>query len=183
MTLRVGEIHRVLKPTGSFYLHCDPTASHYLKLILDAIFCSLGGQFRNEIVWHYKRWPAKQNNFQRMHDIIFFYSKDLSNNTFNTFYENLSVGTQKRWKGKKSKVEFEGKTRLVTQMTDEDSLGTPADDVWNIPVINSQARERLGYPTQKPEALLERIIKVSSNEGDVVLDTYCGCGTTQGERI
>ena len=178
MTLRVGEIHRVLKPTGSFYLHCDPTASHYLKLILDAIFCSLGGQFRNEIVWHYKRWPAKQNNFQRMHDIIFFYSKDLSNNTFNTFYENLSVGTQKRWKGKKSKVEFEGKTRLVTQMTDEDSLGTPADDVWNIPVINSQARERLGYPTQKPEALLERIIKVSSNEGDVVLDAYCGCGTT-----
>ncbi|PSB04559.1 site-specific DNA-methyltransferase, partial [filamentous cyanobacterium Phorm 46] len=69
-------------------------------------------------------------------------------------------------------------TRLVTQMTDEDSLGTPADDVWNIPVINSQARERLGYPTQKPEALLERIIKVSSNEGDVVLDAYCGCGTT-----
>jgi site-specific DNA-methyltransferase (adenine-specific) len=176
MTLRLVELHQVLKPTGSFYLHCDATASHYLKIILDQIFGN--ESFRNEIIWHYKRWPAKQKNFQKMHDVILFYSKEKQANTFNVIYEELSEGTLKRWKGKKSRVEFEGERRLVTQMTNEESPGRPADDVWNIPVINSQARERLGYPTQKPESLLERIIQASSNEGDVVLDAFCGCGTT-----
>ena len=175
MALRLVELHRVLKPTGSFYLHCDPTASHYLKIILDQIFGV--ENFRNEMVWSYRRWPAKQKNFQKMHDIILFYSKEKQENTFNVIYEILSAGTLKRWKGKKSKVSFEGEIRLVTQMTNVESQGRPADDVWSIPVINSQAKERLGYPTQKPEALLERIIKASSNEGDVVLDTFCGCGT------
>ena len=175
MALRLVELHRVLKPTGSFYLHCDPTASHYLKIILDQIFGV--ENFRNEMVWSYHRWPAKQKNFQKMHDIILFYSKEKQENTFNVIYETLSAGTLKRWKGKKSKVSFEGEIRLVTQMTNVESQGRPADDVWSIPVINSQAKERLGYPTQKPEALLERIIKASSNEGDVVLDTFCGCGT------
>ena len=175
MALRLVELHRVLKPTGSFYLHCDPTASHYLKIILDQIFGV--ENFRNEMVWSYRRWPAKQKNFQKMHDIILFYSKEKQENTFNVIYETLSAGTLKRWKGKKSKVSFEGEIRLATQMTNVESQGRPADDVWSIPVINSQAKERLGYPTQKPEALLERIIKASSNEGDVVLDTFCGCGT------
>ena len=175
MALRLVELHRVLKPTGSFYLHCDPTASHYLKIILDQIFGV--ENFRNEMVWSYRRWPAKQNNFQKMHDIILFYSKEKQENTFNVIYETLSAGTLKRWKGKKSKVSFEGEVRLATQMTNVESQGRPADDVWSIPVINSQAKERLGYPTQKPEALLERIIKASSNEGDVVLDAFCGCGT------
>ena len=175
MALRLVELHRVLKPTGSFYLHCDPTASHYLKIILDQIFGV--ENFRNEMVWSYRRWPAKQKNFQKMHDIILFYSKEKQENTFNMIYETLSAGTLKRWKGKKSKVSFEGEIRLVTQMTNVESQGRPADDVWSIPVINSQAKERLGYPTQKPEALLERIIKASSNEGDVVLDAFCGCGT------
>lgn len=178
MTLRIAEIYRVLKPTGSFYLHCDPTASHYLKLVMDSIFCAQGGDFRNEIIWHYKRWPAKQSNFQQMHDVILFYTKEARGNIFNIEYEELSEGTLKRWRGKKSKVEFDGDVRLVTKMTDENSIGRPADDVWDIPVINSQAKERLGYPTQKPEALIERIIKASSNEGDVILDAYCGCGTT-----
>ena len=123
MTLRITEIYRVLKSTGSFYLHCDPTASHYLKLIGDAIFCPQGGIFRNEVIWHYLRWPAKQKNFQRMHDTILFFTKISNNNTFNTLYEELSEGTKKRWKGKKSKVEFQGDIRLVTQMTDEDSIG------------------------------------------------------------
>ena len=175
MAPRLVELRRVLKSTGSIYLHCDPTASHYLKMLMDAVF---GVQnFRNEIVWHYKRWPAKQKNFQRMHDVVLFYSYRHQKNTFNIILEPLSAGTKKRWRGKKSKVEFEGKKRLVTQMTDEDSLGRPSDDVWDMPVINSQAKERLGYPTQKPEALLERIIQASSNEGDVVLDPFCGCGT------
>lgn len=178
MSLRIAEVYRVLKSTGSFYLHCDPTASHYLKLVLDSIFCAKGGDFKNEIIWHYKRWPAKQNNFQQMHDVILFYIKETKGNIFNVELEALSPGTLKRWRGKKSKVEFDGDTRLVTKMTDEISGGRPADDVWDMPVINSQAKERLGYPTQKPEALLERIIKASSNAGDTVLDAYCGCGTT-----
>jgi len=176
MTNRLLELHRVLKPSGSLYLHCDPTASHYLKLVMDIIFGNKN-TFRNEIVWHYQRWPAKQKNFQKMHDVILFYSKTYQESTFNTLYEPLSAGTLKRWKGKKSKVEFDGDVRLVTKITDEESPGRPMDDVWNIPVINSQAHERLGYPTQKPLALLERIIQASSNEGDVVLDPLCGCGT------
>ena len=113
-----------------------------------------------------------------MHDVILFYSKVYKKNTFNVFYEPLSAGTLKRWGGKKSLVEFDGDIRLVTQMTDDDSPGRPSDDVWDIPVINSQAIERLGYPTQKPEALLEKIILASSKEGDTVLDPFCGCGTT-----
>jgi DNA modification methylase len=175
MKERVMELHRVLKPTGTMYLHCDWHAGHYLKVMMDEV---LGyNNFRNEIVWHYQRWPAKQKNFQRMHDIILLYSKTYGQNTFNVTLESLSKGTLKRWGGKKSKVEYDGDVRLVTQMTDEVSPGRPMDDVWDIPVINSQAKERLGYPTQKPEALLERIIKASSNEGDVVLDAFCGCGT------
>ncbi|MHB0922668.1 MAG: DNA methyltransferase [Bellilinea sp.] len=176
MAPRLVELHRVLKPTGSLFLHCDPTASHYLKVLLDIIFQTQG--FRNEIIWHYQRWPAKQKNFQRMHDVIFFYSKKYQANVFNLLLEPLSPGTQKRWKGKKSKVEFDGEIRLVTKMTDENSPGRPMDDVWDIPVINSQAHERLGYPTQKPQALLERIIQASTNSGDVVLDPFCGCGTS-----
>lgn len=176
MAQRMTELHRVLKSTGSIYLHCDPTASHHLKLLMDAVFGS--HNFRNEVIWHYQRWPAKQKNFQRMHDILLFYSKQYHANMFNTLMEPLSQGTMKRWKGKKSKVEFEGEVRLVTKMTEDDSPGRPADDVWDIPVVNSQAKERLGYPTQKPEALLERIIKSSSNEGDLVLDPFCGCGTS-----
>ena len=176
MAARLVELHRVLKPTGSLYLHCDPTASHYLKIVMDAIFGP--ENFQNEIVWHYKRWPAKQKNFQSMHDIILFYSKMGRQNTFNVLLEPLSPGTLKRWKGKKSKVEYIDDVRLVTKMTNEESPGRPMDDVWNIPVINSQAAERLGYPTQKPIALLERIIQASSNPNDLVLDPFCGCGTT-----
>lgn len=175
MCIRLIELRRVLKDTGSIYLHCDPTASHYLKLLMDAIFKK--ENFRNEIIWHYQRWPAKQKNFQRMHDVILFYSNIYRQNTFNCLLEPLSTGTLKRWKGRKSRVEFEGNIRLVTKMTDEESPGRPVDDVWNIPVINSQAQERLGYPTQKPLALLKRIIQASSNPNDLLLDPFCGCGT------
>ena len=176
MAQRLDEMKRLLKPAGSIYLHCDPTASHYLKLLMDAVF---GNQnFRNEIVWHYKRWPANQKNFQRMHDTILFYSFQHTDNTFNRLMNPLSRGTQKRWRGKKSKVSFTEKgVRMVTQMTGEDSPGAPMDDVWDISVINSQAKERIGYPTQKPLKLLDRIIKASSNEGDIVLDPFAGCAT------
>lgn len=174
---RVKELYRVLKPTGSFYYHCDYHASHYIKVMLDRDDLFGYNNFKNDIIWHYQRWPAKQKNFQRMHDVILFYSKLYRENTFNVLLESLSKGTLKRWRGKKSKVEFDGDIRLVTQMTNEDSPGRPIDDVWDIPVINSQAKERLGFPTQKPLALLDRIIKASSNEGDIILDAFCGCGT------
>lgn len=177
MTLRIVEIHRVLKPTGSFYLHCDPTASHYLKLVLDAIFCTKGGDFRNEIVWCYRKWSVNQKQFVSNHDILLFYTKS-SKNIFNTQYLPLSEGTVKRWKGKKQQAVFDETGKRLASNLSEESQGVPMFDWWEISVINPAAKERLGYPTQKPEALLERIIKVSSNEGDVVLDAYCGCGTT-----
>jgi site-specific DNA-methyltransferase (adenine-specific) len=176
MTLRIVEIHRVLKPTGSFYLHCDPTASHYLKLVLDGIFCTTGGDYKNEIVWCYNKWNTKQSQFPRNHDIIFFYTKDKKTNLFNSLYVPPSPGAVKRWKGKRQHTYFvDGQEKKVA--TDEDTQ-IVMPDWWQMPIINPNAKERLGYPTQKPEALLERIIKASSNEGDVILDAYCGCGTT-----
>ena len=112
MAVRLLEMHRVLKDTGSIYLHCDPTASHYLKLLMDAVFG--GANFRNEVVWHYRRWPAEQRNFQRMHDTLLFYSYRKDVNVFNKLMHPLSPGTQKRWRGKKSNVAFaEDGTRMI----------------------------------------------------------------------
>ncbi|GHU39490.1 restriction endonuclease subunit M [Spirochaetia bacterium] len=176
MTVRVIEMYRILKPTGSLYLHCDPTASHYLKVILDGIFGK--DNFRNEIVWDYKRWPTKAKRFQRMHDIIFFYGKS-DINTFTVLYREPSASSQKRWGGKQQRVTFDEQgNRLPTLEEQTDSPGVPMSDVWQIPIIAPSAKERLGYPTQKPIALLERIILASSKEGDVVFDPFCGCGTT-----
>ncbi|MBU4332581.1 restriction endonuclease [Patescibacteria group bacterium] len=176
MTVRLIELHRVLKKTGSLYLHCDPTASHYLKIVLDVIFGKRN--FRNEIVWTYRRWPAKSRAFQRMHDILFFYVKDGKNSyTFNTIYQPLADITVKIHKGKKQRATFIDGRRLSRDQ-EEESVGTPLPDYWYIPAIAGHAKERLGYPTQKPEALLKRIIEVSSNQGDWILDPFCGCGTT-----
>ncbi|MBF2055998.1 MAG: restriction endonuclease [Cyanobacterium sp. T60_A2020_053] len=175
MTLRITEIHRVLKPTGSFYLHCDPTASHYLKLVLDAIFCSQGGDFQNEIIWSYQRWTGATKHFQCMHDVILFYTKDKKEFVFNIQYEPYSY--KSKHKAKRISKAEKGKV-IEQQYTDDTSRQKAMRDVWEISYLNSQSRERLGYPTQKPEALLERIIKASSNEGDVILDAFCGCGTT-----
>ena len=177
MTQRVNEIQRVLKPTGSFYLHCDPTASHYLKLVLDSVFCARGGDFKNEVVWAYKRWSAAANKFQGLHDVVFFYSKG-KEITFNKLYEEYTEGTLRRWKGIKRKTSFTEDKKLVQVEDTKGEKGSNMGDVWGISILNSQAKERLGYPTQKPEALLERIIQASSNEGDTVLDAFCGCGTT-----
>jgi site-specific DNA-methyltransferase (adenine-specific) len=223
MTLRVAEIHRVLKPTGSFYFHCDPNSSHYLKLILDSVFCPLGGDFKNEIIW--KRTTAHNDSkrYGANTDTIFFYTKS-SRYIWNQLYrlhdenyksrfkqkdpdgrawadDNLTAkglsggGYEYEYKGAKSlwrvppetmeRLEQEGRLHFtkkggirLKRYLDE-TKGIAVQALWeDILPINSQARERLGYPTQKPEALLERIIKASSNEGDVVLDAYCGCGTT-----
>jgi site-specific DNA-methyltransferase (adenine-specific) len=170
MGVRLVELHRVLKSTGSFYLHCDPTASHYLKIILDGIFGV--GCFRNEIVWHYRRWTGTANRFLAMHDILFFYTKQESGYVFNPLYTAYTEKSLKRKQNYHTRIK--GDDVYVTSI---DKKGVKENDVWIIPVINSQSKERSGYPTQKPEALLERIIQASSKEGDVVLDAFCGCGT------
>lgn len=189
MTLRIVEIHRVLKSTGSFYLHCDPTASHYLKIIIDAIFCSQGGEFQNEIIWHYSGWNARlKESFSRRHDVILLYAKK-KNQKFNSYAiewgspeEYARLRKQKVHtddSGKKYVLSDAGNGKRVRRYLEEAmEYGQPIDDVWDIDKINNSSKERLGYPTQKPESLLERVIKASSNEGDIVLDAYCGCGTT-----
>ena len=156
---RLVEMYRLLKDTGSIYLHCDPTASHYLKGVMDAIWDQDNHNknefFRNEIVWSYRRWPAKQPNFQRMHDVILRYAKG-ENTTWNQLYEPLAESTLKADGGKKIKNVFNEKGQRVRgQKTGEDSPGAPIRDVWNIGVIAPTAKERLGYPTQKPRALYE----------------------------
>ncbi len=174
MTQRLLIMRRILKSTGSIYLHCDPTASHYIKILMDAIF----GQknFRNEIVWSYRRWPAKQRNFQRMHDVILRYCIG-DKPTWNQLYEPLAESTIKTFGNKRQIADFSTGKRLPRQL-DEESPGAPMRDVWNIGIIAPIAKERMGYATQKPLALLDRIIKASSNPGDLVLDPFCGCATT-----
>jgi DNA modification methylase len=231
MTVRIAEIRRVLKPTGSFYLHCDPTGSHYLKLVCDAIFVPQGGDYKNEIVW--KRSDAHSDarqgarHYGRIHDVLLFYTKSL-NVKFNTLYTPLPQSTIDNWyrytepktgrkynkadvtgpggaakgnpyyewngvkrywrysKEKMALLEKEG--RLVYSKSGmpyqkrylDESKGVSLQDLWDdISMLRGiQSNERLGYPTQKPEALLERVIQACSDEGDVVLDAYCGCGTT-----
>lgn len=174
MAARVIELHRVLKPTGSLYLHCDPTASHYLKLLLDGVFGKRC--FRNEIVWCYRKWSITQGQFARNHDVILFYSAAAAGHVFNTLYVPPSPGTMKRWKGQKQQAVIESGVRRAS--SSEDATAQSAmPDWWEVSILNPNSAERLGYPTQKPLALLERIIAASSNEGDVVLDPFCGCGT------
>ncbi len=168
MTLRIAEIFRVLKLTGSFYFHCDPTASHYLKLLIDSIFCAKGGDFQNEIIWAYKSGGATKKRFARKHDIIFFYTK--SNRFFFNPQKEKSYMMHK-YGFKKSNFQIDKDSGLQYSMVYQ-------KDVFDIPSIGSDSAERLGYPTQKPEALLEKMIRASTNEGDIVLDSFCGCGTT-----
>jgi site-specific DNA-methyltransferase (adenine-specific) len=222
MTLRIVEIHRVLKSTGSFYLHCDPTASHYLKIVLDTVFCSQGGDYIAEITWERTSAHSDSKTFANTTDVIFLYSKLILmfNQQFKPYSEEYlkkyykhqdgkgrfldrdltagglsGGGYNYDWKGIKKlwrcpietmqKYEEQNKLYYTRNGTPrlkqylEEMPGVPLTNLWNdIPPINSQASERLGYPTQKPEALLERIIKASSNKGDIILDAYCGCGTT-----
>jgi DNA modification methylase len=231
MAPRLVELHRVMKPTGSLYLHCDPTASHYLKVLLDAVFGARN--YVNEITW--KRSDAhndaKQGSrqFGRIHDTIFFYTKGsdwlwntvynpLPQSTIDKWYRNVEPETGRRfnkadltaakaggdtsyeWKGvhpptgrfwaysRENMEEMEKSNRLVYSRSGrpymkrylDESKGVPLQDFWDdISMLRGidKTGERLGYPTQKPQALLERIIAASSNEGDVVLDPFCGCGT------
>jgi len=218
MTARLIELHRVLKPTGSLYLHCDPTASHYLKLVLDQIFGP--ANFRNEIVWKRFNFHADARRFGRLSDRVLFYTKT-SDYTFNRIkvafsdkyveskfthvdsdgrkyrLDNLNPpggrgpiykfhGVTQPWRFTEDKMlQLEADGRIYTgskvaqlkRYLDEQE-GQAVHELWtDVAPMNSQAKERLGYDTQKPEALLERIINASSNEGDIVLDPFCGCGT------
>ena len=143
MAVRLLVLRRVLKDTGSLYLHCDPTASHYLKLVLDAILgCD---NFRNEIAWCYRKWSVAASQFTRNHDVILFYSREMTDaRPFHVEYIDPSSGTMKRWKGKKQQAVFEGSVRK-SRSTDQ-SAGVPCPDWWNISIINPNARERVGIP-------------------------------------
>ncbi|MDE0340789.1 MAG: DNA methyltransferase [Nitrospinae bacterium] len=174
MAVRLLEMRRVLRPTGSIYLHCDPTASHYLKAVMDAVFG--WKQFRNEIVWSYRRWPSKSRKFQTMHESLLFFVKGGGENTFNVQHEPASESYLKRFKGKTQILDPERKTRKLP--VDAPTKGMPLRAVWDISFIAPASKERTGYPTQKPLALYERIIRASSNEGDIVLDPFAGCATT-----
>lgn len=186
MAIRLVELHRVLKPSASLYLHCDPKASHYLKLILDAVFGD--ENFRNEIIWHYSGWnKILTNSFESRHDILLFYGK--GNNHFNGYtlpWESVEQYVKVR--KQKVRTDEQGRPyvlsdagagkRVKRYLEDAMKAGRPIDDVWDIDKINNSSKERLSYPTQKPEALLERVIQASSQEGDTILDPFCGCGTT-----
>lgn len=226
MTPRLLQLYRVLKPTGSLYLHCDPTMSHYLKVLLDAIF---GVQnFRNEIAWERSGAKNDPKRYGRSHDIILFYGKTDKATTWNPQYTPFSdasvaknythveteTGRRYRrgdltaakaggdvdfeWHGVRpyagrhwaysrenldqmfaaGRIEFRSTGMPVYKRYLDEQPGVPLQDLWTGIRLTSADKERLGYPTQKPLALLERIIEASSNPGDVILDPFCGCGTT-----
>lgn len=168
MAVRLLELHRLLKPSGLLYLHCDPTMSHYLKLVCDAIFGR--DQFRNEIIWCYAGGGIPKRDFPRKHDVILRYSKTGSY-SYAPVYRPYSAGTVQR-----------GRTAVKGKYHDKGlhPEGTPTNDWWiDVPKITSPTDpEKLGYPTQKPLALLRRIITASSSPADVVFDPFCGCATT-----
>ena len=227
MAPRLAELHRVLKPTGSIYLHCDPTASHYLKVVMDAVFGA--GNFRSEVIWKRTNIHNDSKNWSAVADTLLYYAKDTRvKYTWNPIYlahspEHIASKYRRdtdgrlytlsdmtsphprpnmmyEWKSypspamgwrysretmerldRESRIWYPGDTSKRPRLKRflDEMPGTLTTNIWtDIPPINSQARERLGYPTQKPEALLERIIQASSNPDDLVLDPFCGCGTT-----
>jgi len=181
---RIQAMYEVLKPTGSFYIHCDWHANAHIRIMLDEIF---GGEnFQNEIIWAYgARATVRKSGFPRKHDTIFFYTKS-SDYTFNQLYKEYKDPDLKRYNKRDEQGKRYALIKRLRSSTGEayygktypKDEGAPETDVWNIPTMASTAKERVGYPTQKPEALLERIIKASSNKDDLILDPFCGCGTT-----
>ncbi|MCL2743079.1 MAG: HNH endonuclease [Planctomycetaceae bacterium] len=180
MAQRIIEMHRILKDTGSLYLHCDPTASHYLKSLLDGIFGK--NNFRNEIVWCYQTAGKGKSSFAKKHDIIFLYSKTREY-IFNTEGASIPRRTKNHLR-----TNIDENERIYQEKTDRatgkvyrwyNDKGQILEDYWtDINALNRSEKERVGYPTQKPLALLHRIIKTSSKEGNIVMDPFCGCATT-----
>lgn len=171
LNTRLYEMKRLLKRTGSIYVHLDWHAAHYVKVEMDKIFGH--NCFRNEIIWCYRKFGRSGRYFPRSHDAVLFYAKS-DNNKFTAQFVEPSESTLKRWGTKKRG----GKDPYNRYATDEESPGAVMPDHWEINLIIGANPERIGYPTQKPESVLERLIQASSNEGDVVADFFCGGGTT-----
>lgn len=164
----------LLSERGSIYVHIDWHIGSYMKVILDDIFGK--ENFVNEIIWYYRRWNIAGSSFATNHDTILYYGKNKSNRVYNQLYIPKSEKSSAQGKSWKSVIDENGIRHSI--MTDEPTKGVPMPDVWDVSMINPVAKERIGYATQKPEALLERIIKASSNEGDLVCDFFGGSGTT-----
>ena len=172
MAERLFAMHRILKDTGSIYLHCDPYASHYLKLVMDAIFGEKN--YRNEIVWFYDDAPGRATRwFPRKHDILLSYTKGKTW-TFNGDAVRVPILEASKERYESERV-IGGRSYIGGESA---RIGKIPEDVWKIPVVKQNSEQALGYPTQKPLALYDRIIKASSNPGDLVLDPFAGCGTT-----
>ncbi len=163
---------------GCLVVHVDPKTSHYVKVVCDELF---GPEcFASEIIWRYRRWPARTPNFQRVHDVLLRYVRDPGvTPRFHQLYEPLAASTVATWGDRRQRavVDSDGRRRR-SSTTDDATPGTPLGDVWEIGIVAPVARERTGYPTQKPEALLERLVEACTRPGDLVLDPYAGSGTT-----
>ncbi|GAB6171156.1 site-specific DNA-methyltransferase [Paradesulfitobacterium aromaticivorans] len=177
---RIQECKRVLKNTGSLFLHCDKYASHHLRILLDDVFRP--DNFRSEIIWAYRRWSNSKKGLLNGHQTIYFYSKS-EDFKFNTIYTEYSPTTnvdqilQERVRNEHGKSTYK-RDNLGNVVLGKEKKGVPLSDVWSIPYLNPKAKERCGYPTQKPVLLLEQILRIASDEGDTVLDPFCGSGTT-----
>lgn len=174
------ESKRVLKNTGSVFLHCDKTASHNIRVVMDKIFGR--ENFQSEIIWSYKRWSNAKKGLLNAHQVIFFYSKT-QDFKFNTLYTDYSATTnldqilQDRERNENGKSVYK-KDENGNVVLGKEKKGVPLSDVWEIPYLNPKAKERTGYPTQKPVLLLNQILNIVTDEGDLVVDPFCGSGTT-----
>jgi len=177
---RLEQLRRVLTPTGSIFFHCDRNATHIIRTLLDDIFGP--DKFKSEIIWYYRRWSNAQKGLLPAHQTIYYYTKSASY-TFNPTYQDYSPSTNVDQILQRRKRDESGKAVYATDKNGDiipngGKKGVPLHDVWDIPYLNPKANERTGYPTQKPLLLLERIIELASKEEDVVLDPFCGSGTT-----
>lgn len=179
--VRCAAARDLLTDDGTLVVQVDPETSHYIKVALDGVFGR--ACFRNEIVWRYRRWPSKSRDFQRMHDVVFRYTRSPDKERWNQLFEPLAPSTLETWGGgRQQKAEMED-GRRVSRTTDDPSPGVPMSDVWDIGVLAPIANERTGYPTQKPRALVDRIVQACSLPGDLVLDPWCGSGTTLSAAV
>jgi site-specific DNA-methyltransferase (adenine-specific) len=175
---RIVAARELLAPHGCLVLHVDSKTSHYAKVLCDEIFGPRS--FASEIVWRYRRWPAKTPNFQRVHDVLLRYVKDPAvRPRFRQLYEPLAPSTLATWGTGRQRALFDSDGRRARSSTDlAPTPGAPLGDVWEIGIVAPVSKERTGYPTQKPEQLLERLVEACTDPGDTVLDPYVGSGTT-----
>jgi len=177
---RFREMHRILKKQGSIFVHCDKNAAHIVRHLLNEVFGA--SNFQSEIIWRYKRWSNSKKGLLPNHQNIYFYSKTKKftfNKLFTPYSETTNIDQilQKRTRDRHNKSIYQT-TESGTYKIGKPKQGVPLGDVWDIPYLNPRAKERVGYPTQKPLILLERIIELTSKQGDIVLDPFCGSGTT-----